>query len=251
MNKQTYDRITKEYGFLEDYENELLRNKQIPAQTKKNNFTAENNVEGKTYLNNYREVKEEIEEDEQLSEIEKSREKYNQTRYGKFATKDLDPSKIEDPNYLYENLEVLKKAESQTEMNEFQDKEAFQDAVNAIKKFEYRFYAYLNKEFNILNKKMIKCSMICYDDPKLFTTTDAKLCAEKCHQNIREAAKFAENLQEKSKVKLAECIEKAKEFNEENLAQDKVTNFFKCYDNLIGDFSQMEKEIIREFSYYI
>jgi hypothetical protein len=251
MKKETYDRITKEYGFLEDYEQEYANLKKIPPPQKTTPKQQPNNFENQKYLNNYKIETEVKQEDEHLSEIEKAKQKYQQTRYGQFASKDLDPSKLEDPNYLYENLEIKKNIDSQTEMNEIQDKEAFQDAVNAIKKFEYRFYAFLNKEFNVLNKKMIRCSMICYDDPKLFSVNEAKICAEKCHQNIREAAKFAENLQEKNKNKLMECIEKAREFKDENLADDKVTNFFKCYDNLIEDFNTMEKEIKREFSYYI
>jgi len=253
MKKETYENITKDYGFLEDYEQEYAHMKKFPQKTKINNNPIQTqNIENKKYLNNYKIEPEEIkQEDTQLSEIESAKQKYQQTRYGKFASKELDTSKLEDPEYLYENLEIKKNIDSQYDMNEIQDREAFQDAVNAIKKFEFRFYAFLNKEFNILNKKMIRCSMICYDDPNLFTVNEAKICAEKCHHNIKTAAKFAENLQEKNKTKLMECIENARQFKEENLSDDKVTNFFKCYDNLIEDFTTMEKEIKREFSYYI
>jgi hypothetical protein len=255
MKKEIYDNITKEYSFLEDYEQEYANMKKmqkIPQKAQQANIAPTPNIQNKKYLNNYQTQQEEIkQEDSQLSEIESAKQKYQQTRYGKFASKELDVSKLEDKDYLYENLEIKKSIDSQTEVNEIQDKEAFEDAVKAIKKFEFRFYAFLNKEFNILNKKMIRCSMICYDDPKLFTVNEAKICAENCHQNIRNAAKFAENLQEKNKTKLMECIEKAREFKEENLSEDKVTNFFKCYDNLIEDFSTMEKEMKREFSYYI
>jgi hypothetical protein len=255
MNKQAYESITREYGFLEDYEKEVARSRQgknpninkVPNSNNPNGQPNENK-----YLNNYSEPEPEISQDDQRkSEVDDIRDKYNKTRYGTFVNRDIDSSRLEDPDYLYDNLEIQKRAESQTEMNESSDREAFTDAMNTIKKFEYKFYAFMNKEFNILNKKMIRCSMICYDDPKLFTSNEAKLCAEKCHQNIKEAAKFAENLQEKNKTKLLTCIESAKEFNSESLGEDKVVTFFKCYDTLIDDFNQMEREIKREYSYYI
>jgi hypothetical protein len=245
MNKETYDRITREYSFLDDYEKEMSK-KINPNQTKQHIKTNTN------YSNNYYEPEKSISSEEKIeNELLESKNKFNKTRYGNFVNKNLDTDKLGDADYLYNNLEIKRNSESQNEAIEESDRAAFNDAMEAIKKFEYRFYAFLNKEFNILNKKMIKCSMMCYDDPKMFTCQEAKICAEKCHQNIKEAQKFTENVQEKSRTKLQTCIENAREFKSENVSDDKVTSFFKCYDNLIEDFNSMEKEIKQEFSYYI
>lgn len=246
MNKETYERLTREYSFLDDYEKEISNKKNVKTTTQQ---TPKTNI---NYSNNYYEPEKTIsEEEERDNELLKSKSNFNKTRYGNFVNKNLDVDKLDDSDYLYNNLEVKRNAESHNEAIEDSDRAAFNDAMEAIKKFEFRFYAFLNKEFNILNKKMIKCSMMCYDDPNMFSCKEAKICAEKCHQNIKEAQKFTETVQEKSRTKLQSCIENAREFNTENVSDDKVTSFFKCYDNLIEDFNTMEKEIKQEFSYYI
>ena len=68
---------------------------------------------------------------------------------------------------------------------------------NAIKKVKERvferqftFYAFLNKEFNVMNYKSARCSMHCFD------TTEKPLkevnhCLQICRQGIQECRQFA------------------------------------------------------------
>jgi hypothetical protein len=250
MNKSSFDSILKEYSFLDDYENNLPKPGESARMPISYSIKSDNKKDN--LLNNYKEEEPEISITEsQANQLNMEREKRNKTRYGAFANKQLDYDKLDDLDYVYSNLEVDRTKRSQDELLESHDRVALKDAQEAVKKFEYRFYAFLNKEFNILNKKMLKCSIICYQDPKTFTTKEAKLCAEACHKNIQGAAKFVEDLQEKTREKLSNCIEDAKDFKTENSGEEKVVVFFNCYDNLIKDFESMEKEIKKEFSYFI
>jgi hypothetical protein len=248
MNRNVFSEIAKEYSFLDDYETEI-REKRMKPQNKTNlieNSKGVNLNENKKYFNNYSEFEAPSEEFDE----EEEKKKYYGTRYGSFVYNSLDPSKMNDLDYVYKNLEVDKNVESNVEMLEKSDKTMLQDVTETIKKREIKFFAFLNKEFNVLNKKMINCSIICYSNPKMFTVNEAKLCAESCHKNIKEAGKFAEQLQEVKKEKLVNCLDKAKDY-ELNKADDKVASFFKCYEELLMDFDIMEKEIKSEFNNYI
>jgi hypothetical protein len=257
MNKSPFDSIMKEYSFLDDYEKDLSQSKTINSHKKESQVKTDKSMNSESIkkdsiLNNYKEEEPEIPLiEQQANQLNDEKEKMNKTRYGAFVNKNLDYDKLDDLDYVYSNLEVDRSKKSQEEIIEGQDRNALKDAQESVKKFEYRFYAFLNKEFNILNKKMLKCSIICYQDPNAFTTREAKLCAEACHKNIQGAAKFVEDLQEKTREKLSQCIESAKDFTTENSGDEKVVVFFNCYDNLIADFGIMEKEIKKEFSYFI
>lgn len=250
MNRNVFSDITKEYSFLDDYENEVRerRSKSNNKSNIKENFKSSHQIlnDNKKFMNNYPEdgaPSEEFDEDEE-------RRKYYETRYGSFVYKSLDPSKMNDMEYVYKNLEVDRNVESNVDLIEKSDKVMLQDVTETLKRREIKFYAFLNKEFNVLNKKMVNCSIMCYSNPKMFTVNDAKICAESCHKNIKEAGKYAENLQENRKEKLVNCLDKAKEY-EFNKADDKVAAFFKCYEDLLMDFDVMEKQIKSEFSNFI
>jgi hypothetical protein len=41
---------------------------------------------------------------------------------------------------------------------------AFQSLFGRMRERQIRFYAFLNKEFNVMNYKSAKCSMLCFDN---------------------------------------------------------------------------------------
>ena len=247
MNNNVFSNIAKEYSFLDDYETEIRERKTNSKQPpNRNAATNENTIQNKKFLNNYPEFEN---SPENVDEYELKR-RYNNSRYGSFINKSLNPSKLNEVDYVYKNLEVDRNVTSNVELLENSDKQMLQDVEETIKKREIQFYAILNKEFNILNRKMISCSLLCYDNPKLFTVNEAKLCAESCHRNIKAAGKFAHDIQEEKKEKLLNCLDQAKDY-ELNKSDDKIASFFKCYEDLLFDFDSMEKQIKSEYSNYI
>jgi hypothetical protein len=248
MNKNIFSEIAKEYSFLDDYENERKERLANSQKNQKRQDNTSNMNKNQRFFNNYPQNEKTSGDDMNNEEMESR--KYLNTRYGSFVNKSLDPSKMDDLEYVYKNLEVDRNVESNTQLLENSDKQMLEDVTETIKKKEIKLYAFLNKEFNILNRKMINCSILCYSDPNLFTVHEAKLCAESCHKNIKEAAKFAEHLNEEKKEKLVNCLDRAKD-HEMNKSEDKIASFFKCYEDLLMDFEAMEKEIKLEFANYI
>jgi hypothetical protein len=257
-DKNIFSGVMKQYGFLDDYEEEVNRRnllkRGVSVNKDKNNESSnkKNLQQEKKYLNNYPDF-DKMDQDEKnqpIQEDEQNSKNYYSTRYGRFTENSLDPNKLDDEEYVYKSLQVDRNASSNEEMMENSDKQLLGDANEVLKNREIKFYAFLNKEFNILNKKMIKCSAFCYSDPKMFSVYEAKICAEKCHKNIQEASKFAENIQEEKKENLLSCIENAREYRLDS-GDDKVSLFFKCYESLLLDFDTIEEKIKNEFANYI
>ena len=250
MNKDIYHSITKNYSFLDDYEKEYQANLKANETYLNHNKNQSQETEIKDrYLNNYPEFKKVDDGKERFDNMSKMRDDFGRSRYGSFVNKELDINKLDDEEYVYSNLDIHK-TNSSTEFIEHSNNQLLKDVMETVKKLEYKYYAFLNKEFNILNMKMIKCSIVCYDKPNLFTVNQAKICAEKCHKNIKEAQKFTDNLNQKIQNKLTDCVENARKFENDN-SDDKISNFFKCYQSLPEDFVILEKEIKEEFSNYI
>ncbi len=248
MNKEAYDKMFRDYAFLDDYESVRIRPKN--SHTYISNDTKYEKKYSESFLNNYPELKFEDQEKEKFEEIEQSRSKYNHTPYGDFVNRKIDMDKLDNKEYLYKNLDLPEDMKNNDEILENSDNRILNEALDRIKKLEFRYYAVLNKEFNLLNFKMVKCSMMCYDNSELFTVNEAKICAENCHSTIKKAKCFVDNLNENSRVKLKKCIDTAGEFNETN-PEDKVIEFFKCYQGLSKDLVKMENNLKKEFSNYI
>jgi hypothetical protein len=56
------------------------------------------------------------------------------------------------------------------------------------------FYAFLNKEFNIMNFKSARCSMHCFDDPSI-SLGEANSCLKVCREGINSCKDFAYKIQ--------------------------------------------------------
>ena len=57
--------------------------------------------------------------------------------------------------------------------------------------------------------------------------------------------KFAQDRQNEKTEKLSTCLDKAHDMKE---GTDLVSNFFKCYEELIKDYSDLENIMSNEFS---
>ena len=75
--------------------------------------------------------------------------------------------KIDSLETAYEVFGVKENVQSNMDLVESVDEDAFNYLKENIKKSELRLSAFLNKEFNILNKKMINCCIFCYSDEKV------------------------------------------------------------------------------------
>ena len=59
------------------------------------------------------------------------------------------------------------------------------------------FYAFLNKQFNIMNFKASRCSMHCFDS-QAKPLSQVGGCLQTCRQGIKDCRDFAHNLQKES-----------------------------------------------------
>lgn len=254
MSKNIFESIEKEYGFLDDYEKqweyERLKNKNFKQteSKKKQKQAVPEEIRNKVYLNNYPEINQESQNDNkaQNPQILEEAQMFEETKYGRIANKDIRQEQIKSFDDALEAFEV-NNIDSQYDLIEEDERDSFSKLQEVVRVREVRFYAFLNKEFNILNKKMFNCCSFCYSNPKLFTIEDANLCTEKCHDNIREAHRYVENLQNEKEEKLTQCLDKAKSMD----GQDIMVKFSKCYDEMLFDLDNIEKDIQSEFSNYI
>ena len=80
----------------------------------------------------------------------------------------------------------------------------FESMFNRLKQRQISHYAFLNKEFNILNHKSARCSMHCFDstDRPLRQVND---CLKVCRQGIQECREYAYGLQKDNEAELLKC----------------------------------------------
>ena len=109
------------------------------------------------------------------------------------------------------------------------------------------FYAFLNKEFNIMNYKSARCSMHCFDDENK-PLQEVNNCLKVCRSGIQGCREYAFNLQKQAEIDLDQCHEKAKD--QTNLS-DPVIHWISCYEKLIKKFDVIEKDIKMEFDNFI
>jgi hypothetical protein len=63
----------------------------------------------------------------------------------------------------YQIFEIKPEVESNMDLIESIDNQALENLKESLKTSEIRLSAFLNKEFNVLNMKMIKCCTFCYE----------------------------------------------------------------------------------------
>lgn len=105
------------------------------------------------------------EEEEKIKQIIEGKIKNDETFVG--STTDEDFLNLNDETY--KKFNVMKDAQNIDSEIERIDKDNFLALKQKVEDKEVHFYAFLNKEFNILNRKFLNCSMKCYDNPEVFS----------------------------------------------------------------------------------
>ena len=72
--------------------------------------------------------------------------------------------------------------------------EVFGYMYRRLKERQIKFYAFLNKEFNVLNYKSAKCSYHCFDDLDQ-SVMQANECLALCREGIVGCRDFASRVQ--------------------------------------------------------
>jgi len=101
------------------------------------------------------------------------------------------------------------------------------------------FYAFLNKEFNMMNFKSARCSMHCFDDTSR-KLAEVNTCLQVCRQGIKDCQEFAHTVQKQAEQELATCQEAAQ--NQKNMT-DPIIHWISCYEKLVLKFDTMETAI--------
>lgn len=157
---------------------------------------------------------------------------------------DFDPeTKSQDELRDFFKLSKENDKDAVQHMNE----QMFQFLYERMKERQIRFYAFLNKEFNIMNFKSARCSMHCFAD-EARPLKQVNACLALCREGITGCREYAFKLQKQAEVDVEACQKEAR--NLKNLT-DPVTHWIACYEKLILRFDAMEGEITHEFSHFI
>jgi hypothetical protein len=101
---------------------------------------------------------------------------------------DFDPDE-KSQEELREFFKISKEKNSIEHMNE----QMFEYLYERMKERQIRFYAFLNKEFNIMNFKSARCSMHCFDSVER-SVPEVNDCLKLCRDGISGCRDFAYNL---------------------------------------------------------
>ena len=112
---------------------------------------------------------------------------------------DFDPD-TKSQEELREFFKISKEKNPIEDMNE----KIFDYLYERMKERQIKFYAFLNKEFNIMNYKSARCSMHCFDltDKNL---KEVNQCLTVCRQGISGCRDYAFNLQKGAEDELENC----------------------------------------------
>lgn len=94
--------------------------------------------------------------------LNKKREAFENTKYGKYIN-DSNTSEIDSLEKAHQIFDIKPEVESNMDLIESIDNQALENLKESLKGSEIRLSAFLNKEFNVLNMKMIKCCIFCYE----------------------------------------------------------------------------------------
>jgi hypothetical protein len=135
----------------------------MPQQTKPAQKQSNNQTE--RILNNYNIVEEKDQKTLMDEDIQKTKDNYIKTSHGNYITTPIKNEMTLDEAYAY--LEVNKDAQNNDDYSKQVDLSNLEHIKQRIKKAEAKYFAFLNKEFNVLNRKMLKCCVYCYDNPEV------------------------------------------------------------------------------------
>lgn len=133
------------------------------------------------------------------------------------------------------------------QFSQHMENEAFNMMFHALKERQLKFYAFLNKEFNILNYKSARCALHCYDDIST-SVFDAAQCVQVCRQGVTSCKDFTKQIQDQADSEVKSCHEEA---SGTKVMSDPIMHWISWYEKLILKFDDMETEILSEFSNFI
>ena len=146
-----------------------------------------------------------------------------------------------------EELRDLLGVSEQGKQIEFMNQKFIEMLTQRLTEKQLQFYAFLNKEFNILNYKSAKCSKHCFDDISR-SLPEVNKCLSICREGISTCRDFTSKMQFDAEKELETCTLNAKELKN---VGDSVTSWLSCYEKLILKFDRMEEEMRYEFANYI
>jgi hypothetical protein len=115
---------------------------------------------------------------------------------------DFDPeTKSQEELRDFFRLNKENNKDAVTHMNE----QVFEYLYERMKERQIRFYAFLNKEFNIMNYKSARCSMHCFDHPESRPLKQANECLKLCREGITGCREFALRLQKQAETDVEVC----------------------------------------------
>lgn len=76
----------------------------------------------------------------------------------------------------------------------YMNEQMFDMLYSRLKERQIRFYAFLNKEFNIMNFKSARCSFHCFDDVQR-PLRQVNECLSLCREGIKGCREYALKLQ--------------------------------------------------------
>ena len=98
---------------------------------------------------------------------------------------------------LREFFKISKDKNPVAHMNE----QVFEYLYDRMRDRQIKFYAFLNKEFNIMNFKSARCSMHCFNSTEK-SMKEVNNCLQVCRSGIQGCREFAYNLQKNAEDEL-------------------------------------------------
>lgn len=167
-----------------------------------------------------------------------------ESKYSNIEEEDYLLDKVDD-KLLLELIENEGNIESKLDL-ETANNQLIKDLTEKFKLQEAKMLAFLNIEFNILNKKMITCNKNCYNPSR--TMKQVNVCLSNCRYGISKAYKFTADLQNSLVSSNDTCLQKIKNTNSgKGIGEE----FVACYEQLIVKFKDSEKLLKSEYSNYI
>ena len=130
---------------------------------------------------------------------------------------------------------------------DYMNNEVFQMMFRGLKERQIKFYAFLNKEFNVLNYKSAKWSYFCFEDQNR-SVEEAHKCVELWREGIIECRKYADDIQKQAEVEMKEWQDRARSLK---VNSDPIMHWISWYEKLIVQFDKMEEDMKEEFSNFI
>lgn len=156
---------------------------------------------------------------------------------------DFTDKDLEKHDKVLEVFNIPKDKEVVSDMNE----KIIESLQKRFNERQLGFYAFLNKEFNVMNFKSARCSKHCFDDESV-KLAEVNHCLDQCRKGIEGCRDFAMGLQKQAQSDLEDCHQKAQDVK---VLSDPVVHYASCYEKLIKRFDLIEKDIADEFANFI